>query len=157
MLTVILLLQTGQLQMQLEDRVFLSNLFKLKFWMLTSLVCWARHRPLASVAYLVSNVVGEIAVERLHIHVCGVNYFSVRSLVLVQRAYRVVSEWEFKQEGIRKTTTGSVSARGLSTASFSLKHLTEFTTNKTKSALILPFWQVAAYTETSHLHRSTSI
>lgn len=39
MLTVILLLQTGQLQMQLEDRVFLSNLFKLKFWMLTSLVC----------------------------------------------------------------------------------------------------------------------
>lgn len=62
----------------------------------------------------------------LHIYVCvcGVNYFSLvrrplslsSGLVLVQKVYRAVSEWEYEERRIRKTTTGSASARGLSTA-----------------------------------------
>lgn len=71
--------------------------------LLTCTVYWARHKPLAEEEeYLVRNVLEEIVVDGLciYVHVVWTIYLCVwvsllsSSPVLVQKAYRAVSEWE---------------------------------------------------------------
>lgn len=130
MVTSLLPLLTSWPQKRVWDSVTAQAVLQLKLWiLLTYTVCWVRHKLLAlAEEYLVRNVLEGIVVDGfcmcVCVCVCGVNYsslcvwFSVlcSSLVLVQKAFRVFSEWEKEHKRIRKTTTGSASARGLSTA-----------------------------------------